>query len=102
MNPPVFIKETKDGLEISIHVIPGARKSEIVGLHGSSLKVKVAAPPVEGLANEEICSYFNKLYHLKASQVSIIRGQKSRGKTVRLSDTNWDDLANIFLQFCQA
>ena len=42
---------TPDGWLLSVHVQPGARRTEVAGMHGSALKIRVAAPPVEGKAN---------------------------------------------------
>jgi len=93
---PAYIKESKQGVEISIHVVPGAKKSELIGLHGTSLKIRVSAPPIEGRANEEILHYFSNLCKIRPAQISIIRGLKSRGKTVQILDTNWAAIAPHF------
>jgi uncharacterized protein (TIGR00251 family) len=41
-------------LTLTLHVQPGAKRTEVVGLHGDALKIKLAAPPVEGKANEAL------------------------------------------------
>jgi Uncharacterized conserved protein len=45
---------------LSVHIIPNASRSEIVGWHEGALKIRLAAPPVEGKANEELCRIFRK------------------------------------------
>ncbi len=84
MNAYPFLKESAAGVTLSVHAQPRAKKNEIVGLHGSALKVKIAAPPVEGAANDEIMAFFAKLLGIPRSSISIERGGQSRHKVLRL------------------
>ncbi|MBI2605151.1 MAG: YggU family protein [Deltaproteobacteria bacterium] len=79
-----FLKETAAGVTLSLRAQPRAKKSEIVGQHGGALKVKIAAPPVEGAANGEIIAFFAKLLGIPRSSISIERGGQSRHKVLRL------------------
>jgi uncharacterized protein (TIGR00251 family) len=45
---PAWYRKTADGWLLTLHIQPGAKKSEVVGLHGDALKVRVASPPVDG------------------------------------------------------
>ncbi|BAD84957.1 hypothetical protein, conserved, YggU family [Thermococcus kodakarensis KOD1] len=74
-----FIKETKEGVLIMIYVQPKAKKNAIEGVDGwrGRLKVRIAAPPVEGKANKEVVKFFSKLL---GAEVNIVRGETSREK----------------------
>lgn len=74
-----FIKKTSQGILIAVHVVPGAKKTEIAGIHGDRLKLRVAAPPVEGAANEAVVKFLNQFLGARAE---ILRGEKSRKKDV--------------------
>jgi len=71
-----------DGVTIHVHAQPGAKRTEIAGLYGDSLKLRLASPPVDGKANECLIEYLAQRLGVKKGQVSIIRGVSSRRKTV--------------------
>ncbi|HET7479727.1 MAG TPA: DUF167 domain-containing protein [Rubrobacteraceae bacterium] len=78
-----FVNQTKDGAQVTLRVSPGARESAVTGTYGeSALKVRVAAPPVDGKANEETLRYLAKLLGLPRSRVEILRGSSGRDKVV--------------------
>lgn len=69
---------------LAIKAIPNAPRSEIVGWLGDALKVKVHAPPVEGRANEALCEFLADTLDLPRRAVTVLRGDTSRQKLVRL------------------
>ncbi|HET9602740.1 MAG TPA: DUF167 domain-containing protein [Gemmatimonadales bacterium] len=71
-------------LTLTILVQPRASRSEIVGPHGDALKVRLAAPPVDGAANEELVRLLAKEYGVPKSAIAIVAGLSSRRKTVRV------------------
>ena len=73
------------GATLSLHVQPGAKKSECAGLHGEALKIRLAAPPVDGKANRELCRMLAELCGVPKSAVDLISGQASRGKTIKVT-----------------
>jgi len=76
----------KDGdATFQVRVIPRARRTEIVGVLGSALKIKLAAPPVEGAANEALVKFLAGRIGVRASQIEILSGQTGRLKTIRVS-----------------
>lgn len=81
-HPPV--QDTPEGAVLTVHVQPRASKTEYVGLHGDALKFRVAAPPVEGAANDALCAYLAGLFRLPKGAVSVWSGQGSRCKRVLL------------------
>lgn len=76
------VKPTKDGISISIYVQPGARKSEWDGVVGEELKLRIAARPVDGQANKEVCLFLSRYFGVAKGAVSIIQGETSRHKVV--------------------
>jgi uncharacterized protein (TIGR00251 family) len=76
--------DSPDGVVLRIHVQPGAGRSAVVGRHGDSLKVRVAAPPVEGRANEATRNLLAEALGLPEADVELTSGQASRSKRFRL------------------
>lgn len=72
-------------ITLSLHVQPGARRSEITGLHGEALKIKLAAPPVEGRANEALLKFIAGVFDVPLRQVELKQGTQSRHKVVAIS-----------------
>ena len=71
-----------DGVTIQVHAQPGAKRTEIAGLHGDCLKLRLASPPVDGKANECLIEFLAERLGVRRAQVSITRGMSSRRKTV--------------------
>jgi uncharacterized protein (TIGR00251 family) len=69
---------------LAIKAIPNAPRSEVVGWLGDALKVKVHAPPVEGRANDALCAFLAETLGLPRRAVTVLRGDTSRQKLVRL------------------
>jgi uncharacterized protein len=77
----------RDGqtITLTLHVQPGAKRSEIAGLHGEALKIRLAAPPVEGRANEALQKFIAELFSVPLRQVELKQGAQSRHKVVAVS-----------------
>ncbi len=76
---------TDKGLRLHLHVQPGARCFQVDGLHGDAMKVKIAAPPVDGKANAALLVWIGELFSISRSKVQLISGESSRRKTVLLA-----------------
>ncbi len=72
------------GCQLRIHVQPGASRNELVGRHGDALKLRIAAPAVEGAANAALIEYLAKKLNLSRREVTIAQGGNSRRKIVRV------------------
>ncbi|MCB1864113.1 MAG: YggU family protein [Chromatiales bacterium] len=70
---------------LELHVVPGARKTAVTGLHGGRLKLAIASPPVDGRANAEVVRYLAELFGVAPRNVVLARGLRGRQKTVRVS-----------------
>ena len=82
----------RDGetITLTLHVQPGAKRSEIAGLHGNALKIRLAAPPVEGRANEALQKFIAELFAVTMRQVELKQGAQSRHKVVAVSGSKID------------
>jgi len=77
--------EAKTGaLLLHLHIQPGASRSEIVGLHGDALKIRLAAPPVDGRANDALLRYLAELFEVPLRQVELRAGATGRKKRVAI------------------
>jgi len=77
--------ETKDGIIIEVKVDPRSSKKGIVGVMDNILKVKLTAPPVGGAANEQLIELLAEKYGVRKSDITILRGETSRRKTVKIT-----------------
>ena len=75
-----WCRKTEQGWLIAVHVQPGAKKSAVAGLHGEALKIRIAAPPVEGKANEALIAFVAKALGVPRRAVSVMKGISSREK----------------------
>lgn len=72
------------GVELRVRAVPGASRSEISGLLGDRLKIRVAAPPEEGRANDAIARLLADRLGIPVRDVSVAAGHASRDKTLHL------------------
>ncbi|CAK0773144.1 DUF167 domain-containing protein YggU (modular protein) [Gammaproteobacteria bacterium] len=80
MNPCVHWEG--ENLKLRTHVQPGARSDEIVGLHGDALKIRLAAPALEGRANARLLRFVADLFSVPLQQVTLVRGVSGRSKQI--------------------
>ena len=67
-----------------LHIQPGAKRTECAGMHGEALKIRLAAPPVDGKANDALISFIAKTLGVPKSRVELVSGETSRAKRVRI------------------
>ena len=73
-----------DVITLHVYVQPGAKSTEIIGLHDGSLKSRLAVQAIEGRANEALQKFLAQLFHVPNRQVRLVRGDKSRRKTLEI------------------
>lgn len=78
-----------DAVVLSVHVQPGAGRTAVVGRHGTALKVRVAAPPEGGRANEACAALLAETFG--AGEVELVAGASSRSKRYRLKRLDLDE-----------
>lgn len=89
---PVLTQRGADVL-LAVHVHPRAARTELAGLHGEALKVRIAAPPVGGAANEALRAFLADRLDIPPSRVRIQRGPASRTKVLCLQGLRADEVA---------
>jgi uncharacterized protein (TIGR00251 family) len=95
-NLPVIDSSEKDGkLTFKVHVVPRASRSEIAGEHNGALRVRLAAPPVDGAANEELIRTLARALKLPRSAIEIAAGHRSKLKRVCVTGTSAKILAAL-------
>ncbi len=87
----LYRTEGDDAVVLSVHVQPGAGRSAVVGRHGTSLKVRVAAAPAQGRANEATAALLAETFGAKASAVELVGGATSRSKQFRIGGLDRDE-----------
>jgi uncharacterized protein (TIGR00251 family) len=84
-----------DAVRFSVRVQPRASKSETAGLQGVSLKVRVTAPPVDGLANEALIDFLSNALDISRSNVCIVSGHSSRAKVVEIEGVDLESVQRL-------
>ena len=82
-------------ITLTLHIQPGAKKTEFAGLHGDALKIRLAAPPVDGKANEALVKFLAEVLHLPKSAVTLKSGQTSRRKVLEVSGATTASIAGL-------
>lgn len=93
------ITESPDGVIFSVHVQPRASKNEICGVQGEAIRLRLTSPPVEGAANKLCTEFLAGLLGVAKSRVTIIHGDKSRHKTVRIAGVSREAVLKLLERF---
>jgi uncharacterized protein (TIGR00251 family) len=80
----VRVTEANGRVRFGVRVQPRAARTEIAGLYGDALKVRLSAPPVEGAANEELVNFLADVFAVGRRDVTIVSGTRSRLKIVEV------------------
>ncbi|MEK7991005.1 MAG: DUF167 family protein [Thiotrichaceae bacterium] len=79
-----FYQWDHQDLLLAVHVQPRSSKTEIIGVYGERLKIKITAPPVDGKANKELIKLFAKLFSVPKSHIYLLNGETSREKRFKI------------------
>ena len=86
----------RDGrLIFKVQVVPRSSRSEVVGEHNGSLRVRVSSPPVEGAAHKELTHVLAKAFKVSRGAVTILSGESSRLKQVSITGVNSSALSDL-------
>ena len=78
----LIVQDTKAGVVLSVHIQPKASTTECVGIYGDAIKIRVAAPPVDGAANDELIRFLSRQLLIPSTSVRIHAGAGGRHKRV--------------------
>ena len=91
------VREQADAVTFDVVVVPRASRSKIVGLHGSALKLTLAAPPVDGEANAELCALLAKSLGVPKRAVRVLHGEHSKTKTIQVEGVDAQRVRSLLL-----
>ena len=94
-NSRSFLEYRDGALYIRVRVQPRASRTGIVGITDDAIKLRVMSPPVEGEANKAVIVYFSKLLKVPKGSVSVVAGQRSRDKRIKVETHDAERLASI-------
>jgi len=82
---------------LAIHVQPRARRTEVAGRHGDAIKIRLAAPPVDGAANDELIRFLAGQLGVAQRAVTIVGGETSRAKRVAVEGVSLESATRLLL-----
>jgi len=85
-----FFLPTSQGYILRLTVVPGAQRTQVVGLYGDRLKLRLAAPPEKGAANRELIDFLARSLNLPKTSLKLTQGAQSRSKVVAVYDRSPD------------
>jgi uncharacterized protein (TIGR00251 family) len=88
----VRIETRAGGVRFDVWVQPRASRTEVAGTHGDAIKIRLAAPPVEGAANAELVAFLAKQLGVPRSAVRIVKGERGRNKVVEIEGISRADV----------
>ena len=86
------IEESASGVRFRVRVQPRASRTELAGAHGDAVRVRIAAPPVDGEANAELIAFLAKKLGVAKSAVDIVSGESGRDKLVEVAGARVADV----------
>ena len=90
-----MIRQTATGVELDVRVIPRARETRIGGERNGALLVRVAAPPVDDAANDQLVDYFARLTHRPRSAIRLVSGARGRTKRLAIDGISVDSMREL-------
>lgn len=98
-NSPLPIREDGDCISFAVHVQPRASRNELCGVVNDAIRLRLTSPPVDGAANKLCVAFLAELMGVSKSSVSIITGDHSRHKTIRVRGVTARELMDLLSRF---
>jgi len=83
-------RDAEGALVLAIHAQPGAKRTEVAGVHGDALKIRVAAPALEDRANAALVEFLAERFGVPKRNVTLLSGHKSREKRFSVAGATVD------------
>lgn len=83
---------------LHVHVVPRAKRTEVVGSHGDGIRIRLAAPPVDGAANTELVRFLARRLGVSRADVQIRSGAAARRKVVEVAGRSSEDVRRLLLR----
>lgn len=93
-----WLRQLDGRVGLYVHAQPGAKHSEVAGLHGDALKIRLAAPATEGRANAALLAFVAERLGLPRGSVELRSGQTSRQKLLLVSGASVDEVRRLLVQ----
>ena len=90
MKISTWYRHGEEAIILTLYVQPGAKRTEIAGFHDGALKIRLASPPIDGLANKALLKYIALLFDVPVRQIKLKQGDKSRRKVVFVTGSTVD------------
>jgi uncharacterized protein len=87
-----WLRIAGDDVVLTLHIQPGAKRTELAGIHGEALKIRLGAPPVDGKANDCLIAFLADRLRVPKSRVVLESGMTSRAKRVRVVGVSGADI----------
>ncbi len=85
------VEPAGDGIVVRVHVQPGASRTSLVGRHGDAVRLRVAAPPVDGRANDAVVAFLAGVFGVPRRALSVVGGATTRRKRVHVAGAGIDE-----------
>jgi len=92
---PIHVRETADGISFELHVQPRASRNGVTGIQEGAVRIRLTSPPVDGAANEQCVKLLAVLLGVRRRDITIVSGETSRHKTVRVAGITADRLRDV-------
>lgn len=90
---PACVEDRPGGCTLAVRVVPRAKRTEAAGVRAGALLVKLAAPPVEGAANEALVAFLAARLGVPRRAVALVSGTRSREKRVAIDGVSATEVA---------
>lgn len=86
-------------MKLKVFIQPSAKKTEVVGFHGDSLKIKIKAPPVDGEANSVLIKFLSESLSINQKDITLVHGKSSRNKLLEIfTEKSTEEILNKLLK----
>ena len=89
------IERSETGIRLTVRVQPRASRSELAGVHGDALKIRLTAPPVDGAANDALIKFLADTFGVPRRDITILSGAASRTKVVHMHGVTEDSVRRV-------